>query len=92
MRMQLIWLAATAAVTGFAPIGACAQVSVETPGVGVHVGPPPPRHEDKVIIKERERAPVMEEREVRGGADCKSVTVKRETPVGSESKTKTQCD
>src|SRR5690349_20225808 len=93
MRQQLIWLAAAAAVTAFAPIGAQAQVTVETPGVGVHVGPPPPHEErEKVIIKERERAPVMEEREVRGGPDCKSVTVKRDTPVGSETRTKTNCD
>ena len=91
MRKQLIWLAATAAVTAFAPFAASAQVSVETPGVGVRVGPPPP-HDEKVIIKERERAPVMEEREVRGGSDCKSVTVQRDTPVGSESKTRTKCD
>ncbi|MBV8836743.1 MAG: hypothetical protein JO000_09400 [Alphaproteobacteria bacterium] len=89
MRKQLIWLAATAAVMAFAPLAATAQVTVETPGVGVRVGPPPP-HDEKVIVKER--APVMEEREVRGGEDCKSVTVKRDTPVGSESKTKTRCD
>jgi len=89
MRKQLIGLAASAAIMAFAPLVASAQLTVETPGAGVRVGPP---HDEKVIIKERERAPVMEEREVRGGSDCKSVTVKRDTPVGSESKTKTNCD
>jgi hypothetical protein len=91
MKQHLTFVVLTAAMTTFAPMSSNAQVTVETPGVGTRVGEPP-RQDEKVIIKERERAPVMEEREVRGGSDCKSVTVQRDTPVGSESKTKTKCD
>jgi hypothetical protein len=67
-----------------------AQVTVETPAGGVRIGEPP-RHEERVIVKERER-PAMEEREVRGRPGCDSKTVHEEGPGGSETRTKTRCD
>jgi hypothetical protein len=88
MTKQLIWVAA-ALIAASAPAVSYAQVSVDVPGVGVRVGEPP-RHDD-VIVKERS-GPAMEERDVRARPDCKSVTVQRDTPGGSESKTKTRCN
>jgi hypothetical protein len=92
MKHWFILVATAAALTAFAPMSSQAQVAVDTPVGGVRVGEPP-RHEDRVIVKERERPAVeMREREVRGGADCSSKTVHAEGPGGSETRTKTRCD
>lgn len=83
MTKWLVLLAAAATITAFAPTGAQAQgIAVEVPGVGVRIGEPPRR--------ERER--VFEEREVRGSAKCRTVTIQEDTPYGSRSRTKQECD
>jgi hypothetical protein len=92
MKHWFILVATTAAFTAFAPISSQAQVSVDTPAGGVRVGEPP-RHEDREVVKERERpAAEMREREVRGRPGCDSKTVREEGPAGSETRTKTRCD
>jgi hypothetical protein len=82
MKHWFVLLATTAAFTAFAP-AAQAQIAVEVPGVGVRIGePPPPRREERVI-----------EREVRGGPECKSVTVTETGPDGSSrTVTRRRCD
>ncbi len=88
MRKFLIIAASTAAVLSLAP--AYAQVAVDTPVGGVRIGEPP-RHEDRVIVKERE--PVLIEKEVRGTRrDCDSVTVKERTPGATVTETTKHCD
>ena len=84
MTKWLVIAAAAATITTFAPISATqAQIAVEVPGVGVRIGEPPHR--------DRER--VLEERDVRGGAPrCRTVTVTEDTPNGSRSRTKQECD
>ena len=80
--MWFVLVAATAAFTAFAPASQ-AQIAVEVPGVGVRIGePPPPRREERII-----------EREVRGGPECRSVTVKETAPDGSSrTVTRRKCD
>jgi hypothetical protein len=82
MKHWFVLLAATAAFTAFAPASQ-AQIAVEVPGVGVRIGePPPPRREERII-----------EREVRGGPECKSVTVTETAPDGSSrTVTRRKCD
>jgi hypothetical protein len=83
MKHWYVLLATAAAITSLAATASYAQVSVEVPGVGVRVGePPPPRREERVI-----------EREVRGGPDCRTVTVQETTPDGSSrTVTRRKCD
>ena len=82
MKKLLVLLTATVAFTSFAP-AAQAQIAVEVPGVGVRIGePPPPRREERII-----------EREVRGGPECRSVTVTETGPDGSSrTVTRRKCD
>jgi uncharacterized protein YcfJ len=88
MKKFLVIAAATAALVGVAP--AYAQVAIDTPVGGVRIGEPP-RHEDRVIVKERE--PVLIEKEVRGTRrDCDSVTVKERVPGATVSETVKRCD
>ena len=82
MKHWFVLLTATAAFTAFAPMSSNAQVSVDVPGVGVRIGEPPRRDRERVI----------EEREVRGGPKCRTVTVTEDTPNGSRSRTKQECD
>ena len=84
MKHWFVLLTATAAFTAFAPMSSNAQVSVDVPGVGVRIGEPPARH--------RERERVFEEREVRGGPECRTVTVREDTPYGSRTVTRRKCD
>ena len=70
-----------AAFTAFAPMSSNAQIAVEVPGVGVRIGEPPPPPRERVI-----------EREVRGGPECRSVTVTEETPSGTRTVTRRKCD
>jgi len=85
------FLAIAAGITALATvIPAYAQVTVDTPVGGVRIGEPP-RHEDRVIVKERE--PVLIERDVRGTRrDCDSVTVKERVPGATISSTTKECD
>ena len=85
------FLAIAAGIAAFATvIPAYAQVTVDTPVGGVRIGEPP-RHEDRVIVKERE--PVLIERDVRGTRrDCDSVTVKERVPGATISSTTKECD
>ena len=74
-----------ATITAFAPATASlAQgIAVEVPGVGVRIGEPPP--------PPRER--VFEEREVRGSPKrCRTVTVTEDTPYGTRTRSKQECD
>jgi hypothetical protein len=87
MKKFLVVAAAAAAFASFAP--ANAQVAIDTPVGGVRIGEP--RHEERVIVKERE--PVLIEREVRGTRrDCDSVTVKERVPGATVTQTTKQCD
>ena len=82
MKHWFVLLTATAAFTSFAPASQ-AQIAVEVPGVGVRIGePPPPRREERII-----------EREVRGGPECRSVSVTETAPDGStRTVTRRKCD
>jgi hypothetical protein len=75
MKHWFVLLAATAAFTAFAPASQ-AQIAVEVPGVGVRIGEPPPPRRERVI----------EEREVRGGPECKSVTVTERGPMAARAR------
>lgn len=74
-------IATAAAFTAFAPMSSNAQIAVEVPGVGVRVGAPPPAPRERII-----------EREVRGGPECRSVSVTEETPTGTRTVTRRKCD
>lgn len=81
MKYWLALLAATAMFTAFAPASQ-AQIAVEVPGVGVRIGEPPPPRRERII-----------EREVRGGPECRSVTVTETAPDGSSrTVTRRKCD
>jgi hypothetical protein len=85
MTKWLVLLAAAASIAALAPTTtSLAQgIAVEVPGVGVRIGEPPRR--------DRER--VLEERDVRGGPPkCRTVTVTVDTPFGSRSRTRQECD
>jgi len=76
MRKWFILFAGTAAIASFAPAPASAQIGVEVPGVGVHVGERPYyRDHDRPAYREER---VFRDREVglRGG--CKTVTIQRD--------------
>lgn len=81
MKRWFLLVTTAAAFTAFAPMSSQAQVSVEVPGVGVRLGEPPAPRE-RII-----------EKEVRGGPECKSVTVHETAPDGSSrTVTRKKCD
>jgi hypothetical protein len=80
--MKWFVLLTTAALfTAFAPASSDAQIAVEVPGVGVRIGEPPPPRRERII-----------EREVRGGPECRTVSVTEETPTGTRTVTRRKCD
>ena len=81
MKRWFVLLTTAAAFTAFAPMASNAQIAVEVPGVGVRIGEPPPPPRERVI-----------EREVRGGPECRTVTIQEETPTGTRTVTRRQCD
>lgn len=81
MKHWFVLVTTAAAFTAFAPMSSNAQIAVEVPGVGVRIGEPPPPPRERVI-----------EREVRGGPECRSVTVTEETPSGTRTVTRRKCD
>ena len=81
MKHWFVLLTTAAAFTAFAPMSSQAQVAVEVPGVGVRIGEPPPPRRERII-----------EREVRGGPECRTVTVTEETPTGTRTVTRRKCD
>ena len=81
MKHWFLLVTTAAAFTAFAPMSSNAQIAVEVPGVGVRIGEPPPPPRERVI-----------EREVRGGPECRSVTVTEETPQGTRTVTRRKCD
>lgn len=81
MKRWFVLLTTAAAFTAFAPASSNAQIAVEVPGVGVRIGQPPPPPRERII-----------EREVRGGPECRSVTVTEETPTGTRTVTRQKCD
>ena len=90
MKKWFILFAATAAMTSFAPVSSSAQgVSVEVPGVGVRIGEP--RREERGVREDR-REDRLYERDVRGGPECRTVTVQEETPTGMRTVSRKKCD
>ncbi len=81
MKHWFVLLTTAAAFTAFAPMASNAQIAVEVPGVGVRIGEPPPPPRERVI-----------EREVRGGPECRTVTVTEDTPSGTRTVTRQKCD
>jgi hypothetical protein len=80
MRKMFILLGAAAAFAMFAPVSSNAQgVSVEGPGVGVHVGERPLYREHRAYDEPgmRERR-VYRDREVGLRGHCKTVTIHRD--------------
>jgi hypothetical protein len=83
MKKWMISIAAVAAISSYSPTPSLAQgVAVEVPGVGVRIGEPPRR--------ERVRREEWREREVRG--NCRTVTVTEDTPTGTRTRSKRECD
>ncbi len=81
--MRYGFLVAAAAVVMIASPAASQGVTIEAPGVGVHVGP----DGDRVRDRDHDR---LHERDVRG--DCKTVTVQERGPDGSMvTRTKSNC-
>jgi hypothetical protein len=81
MKRWFLLLTTAAAFTAFAPASSNAQIAVEVPGVGVRIGQPPPPPRERII-----------EREVRGGPECRTVTVTEDTPTGTRTVTRQKCD
>ena len=81
MKRWFVLLTTAAAFTAFAPASSNAQIAVDVPGVGVRIGQPPPPPRERII-----------EREVRGGPECRTVTVTEETPTGTRTVTRQKCD
>jgi hypothetical protein len=75
MRNLVISVAAVAAAAVFAPSAAVAQIAVDTPVGGVHIGDRPHyRDYDGPVVRERR---VYREREV-GMRDCRTITIRRD--------------
>jgi len=85
MHKWIIMLAGVAAISAYSPTPSLAQgIGIEVPGVGVRIGEPPRR--------ERARRNEMREREVRSDKNCRTVTVTEDTPTGTRSRSKKECD
>ena len=75
MNNLFILVATTAAITSFAPAASQAQIAVDTPVGGVHIGDRPHyRDYDGPVVRERR---VYREREV-GMRDCRTITIRRD--------------
>jgi hypothetical protein len=79
MRNLAISVVAIAAAAVFAPVPSIAQVSVDVPGVGVHIGDRPHyrsyREYDGPVVRERR---FYRERDVGLRGDCRTVTIQRD--------------
>ena len=85
MRKRIIMLAGVAAISSCASTASVAQgIAVEVPGVGVRIGEPPRR--------ERVRREEWREREVRSAPNCRTVSVTEDTPTGTRTRSKRECD
>ena len=80
MRVFAISVAAIMSAAVFAPLPSSAQIAVDVPGVGVHIGDRPHyrgyNRYDGPVVRERR---IYRERDVglRGG-DCRTVTIQRD--------------
>ena len=82
---MVIMLAGVAAILSYTSTPSLAQgVAVEVPGVGVRIGEPP--RTDRVHREE------WREREVRSSPSCRAVTVTEDTPTGTRTRSKRECD
>jgi len=85
LQKWIIMLAGVAAISSYTSTPSLAQgVAVEVPGVGVRIGEPPRR--DRVHREE------WREREVRSSPRCRTVTVTEDTPTGTRTRSKRECD
>jgi hypothetical protein len=85
MQKWIIMLAGIAAISSYTSTPSVAQgIAVEVPGVGVRIGEPPRR--------ERVRREEWQEREVRSSPNCRTVSVTEDTPTGTRTRTKRECD
>ena len=75
MTKSLILLGIAAAMTFYAPTPSKAQgIGIEAPGVGVRIGEP-----DRRRYREHRRGDRgFREREVRGGQNCRTVTIEHD--------------
>jgi hypothetical protein len=74
MKKILILLSAAAAITFYAPASSNAQgIGIAVPGVGVRIGEPGRDYSER---RREERG--FREREVRGGQNCRTVTIERD--------------
>ena len=75
MKKLLILLSAAASITLYAPAASNAQgIGIVVPGVGVQIGDPDRRNYREYRREDRG----FREREVRGGQNCRTVTIERD--------------
>ena len=79
MRVLAISVAAVMSAAVLAPLPSSAQIAVDVPGVGVHIGDRPYyrgyRGYDGPVVRERR---IYREREVGLRGDCRTITIQRD--------------
>ena len=79
MRVFAISVAAVMSAAVLAPLPSSAQIAVDVPGVGVHIGDRPHysgyRGYDGPVVRERR---IYREREVGLRGDCRTITIHRD--------------
>ena len=79
MRVFAISVAAVMSAAVLAPLPSSAQIAVDVPGVGVHIGDRPyyrgDRGYDGPVVRERR---IYREREVGLRGDCRTITIQRD--------------
>ena len=79
MRVLAISVAAVMSAAVLAPLPSSAQIAVDVPGVGVHIGDRPYyrgyRGYDGPVVRERR---IYREREVGMRGDCRTITIQRD--------------
>ena len=79
MRVLAISVAAVMSAAVLAPLPSSAQIAVDVPGVGVHIGDRPYyrgyRGYDGPVVRERR---IYRERDVGLRGDCRTITIQRD--------------